>query len=74
MPTERWVTVAPGGEVAWFDERLQNANFGETRGSGVLVKINGLWRVAQYNLALPIPNSIAGEVVQRIREIGPLPH
>ncbi len=68
VPTERFVTMGPGGEIAWFDERLQNEGLGETRGSGVLVRVNGLWRVAQYNLTIPIPNALANEVVERIRE------
>ncbi|MDX1577118.1 MAG: nuclear transport factor 2 family protein [Gemmatimonadota bacterium] len=67
VPLERHVTVAPGAEVAWFDERLENANLGETRGSGVLVREAGEWKVAQYNLTIPIPNEIAREVVARIR-------
>ena len=34
---ERHIAIAPGGRTAWFDERLETANLGETRGSGVLV-------------------------------------
>ena len=68
-PTERHVYLAPGGRTAWFDERLQNANFGETRGTGVLVLgADGRWRITQYNLTIPIPNDLAREVVARIRE------
>jgi len=67
-PVERWVTVAPDGRTAWFDERLENAGLGETRGSGVLVLEGGGWKVAQYNLTIPIPNELAREFVARIRE------
>jgi hypothetical protein len=67
VPTERHVFVATDGQTAWFDERLQNANYGETRGSGVLVKGAQGWRLAQYNLTLPIPNELAGDVVARIK-------
>ena len=49
-------------------ERLDNASLGETRGTGVLLLQEGHWRVAQYNLTIPIPNALAGEVVARIRE------
>jgi len=67
-PLERHVTLSADGSTAWFDERLENANLGETRGSGVLVREDGAWKVAQYNLTIPIPNELAGEVVARIRE------
>jgi ketosteroid isomerase-like protein len=66
---ERHVSMAPGGDVAWFDERLINASLGETRGSGVLLREDGQWRVAQYNLTIPIPNELAGDVALRIREL-----
>ena len=64
---ERHIAIAPGGRTAWFDERLENANLGETRGSGVLVMEDGGWKIAQYNLTIPIPNEMAREVAQRIR-------
>ena len=66
---ERHIAIAPGGGAAWFDERLENANLGETRGSGVLVMENGGWKIAQYNLTIPIPNEMAREVAQRIRAL-----
>jgi len=69
-PIERHVYIARDGRTAWFDERLDNANLGETRGSGVLVREAGAWKVAQYNLTIPIPNGLAREVVARIREAG----
>jgi len=68
-PVERHVRVAGSGETAWFDERLMNESLGETRGSGVLVREDDVWKVAQYNLTIPVPNEIAAEVVARIREV-----
>jgi hypothetical protein len=70
IPVERHVTIADDGSVAWFDERLDNEGLGETRGSGVLVRRAGAWLIAQYNLTIPVPNELAGEVVARIRELG----
>ena len=70
-PTERHVYLAPGGRAAWFDERLMNANFGETRVTGILVLgDDGRWRITQYNLSIPIPNDLARDFVARIREAG----
>jgi len=67
VATERHVTLARGGDTAWFDERLDNAKYGEVRGSGVLVRRAGRWRVAQYNLAFPVPNELSLDLVERIR-------
>ncbi len=51
----RDVTVR--GDVAWFDEDLDTPNLGLARGTGVLVRnAQGDWKVAQYNLSVPIPN------------------
>lgn len=69
-PLERHVTIGAGGATAWFDERLHNEGLGETRGSGVLVLVGGHWKVAQYNLTIPVPNDLADEVVERIRALG----
>lgn len=65
--TERWITLSAQRDTAWFDERLHNEKYGETRGSGVLVAIDGRWRIAQYNLTIPVPNELAGDLVERIR-------
>ena len=65
--TERHITVAEHGATAWFDEELDNAGLGKTRGSGVLTREGGQWKISQYNLTIPIPNELAGEVVDRIR-------
>ena len=65
--TERHVYVTENAEAAWFDERLHNAKYGETRGTGVLVKSAGVWRIVQYNLTIPLPNALASTVVEMIR-------
>lgn len=64
--TERHVFVDADGNTAWFDERLMNASYGETRGTGVLVKRDSGWRIVQYNLTIPIPNDLAGEFARQI--------
>jgi len=67
-PKERHVTIGPDGSTAWFDEILWNEKYGTCRGSGVLLKIDGAWRIAQYNLSIPIPNDLAGDITERIRK------
>lgn len=64
---ERHVVIGSDEQVAWFDERLDNNNLGETRGSGVLVRTEAGWKVAQYNLTIPIPNDLSRQVVGLIR-------
>jgi len=68
-PLERHVSIAEDGGTAWFDERLHNDGLGETRGSGVLVRREAGWKVAQYNLTIPVPNELAADVVERIRAL-----
>ncbi len=60
----RAITFAPPPEsgVAWFDEDLATPNLGPCRGSGVVVRQNGAWKIAQYNLTVVIPNERLDEV------------
>ncbi len=62
--TERHVVVH--GDVAWFDEKLLNAKYGETRGSGVLTRGEDGWQIAQYVLSFPIPNDLAASIAEKI--------
>lgn len=55
--TRRAISLAPDARVAWFDEDLVSEHLGPVRGSGVLVRSDqGPWKLAQYNLSVPIPN------------------
>jgi ketosteroid isomerase-like protein len=60
--SERYVSIAKGGSVAWFDEVLDTAELGPCRGSGVLLRDGEQWKIAQYNLSIPIPNEVFPEV------------
>lgn len=53
--SERNIYLADNESIAWFDERLQ-ASYGELRGSGVLMKEDGEWKIKHYVLSLPVPN------------------
>ncbi len=63
----RHVEFDPTGTVAWFDEILDNANYGETRGTGVLRLAGDRWKIAQYHLTIPVPNALADTLVGMIR-------
>jgi ketosteroid isomerase-like protein len=73
-PVQRHVAFSPDGNVAWFDEDLQTPNLGPSRGSGVLVKKPEGWKIAQYNLSVPIPNALMKEVKERIERFSREPH
>jgi uncharacterized protein (TIGR02246 family) len=62
----RSITTAPDHKVAWFDEALETPNLGPCRGSGVVVATNAGWKIAQYNLSIPIPNDLVDEFKARI--------
>ena len=64
---ERHIDLAPGGDVAWFDEILWNQSYGTTRGTGVLVRVAGAWKIAQYHLTIPIPNDLAAGMAATIK-------
>lgn len=66
VPRDRHIAVSDTGEVAWFDELLDNEKYGEARGTGVLVLEGNAWKISQYSLSFPIPNDIAGSVVEQI--------
>lgn len=68
---QRHVDLAPDGNHAWFDELLDNAKLGRCRGTGVLRKVNGEWKIEQYHLTIPVPNAMALDLAQRIRQQAP---
>lgn len=67
-PTSRHVDLSSDGRTAWFDEMLDSAKYGVCRGTGVLTRRGGHWKIVQYHLTVPIPNDLLPEVAQRIRD------
>ena len=41
--------------TAWFDEHL-DTQMGICRGSGVVKKVDGVWKIAHYVLSIAVPN------------------
>ncbi len=68
-PTERHIDMGPGDDWALFDELLQHDRLGQCRGSGVVVLEDGRWKIAQYNLSVPVPNDIVEDVAGQIRAL-----
>lgn len=59
-------TSINGEQLAFFDELLDNNNYGECRGSGVIRLTSQGWKILQYNLSIPVPNGISSKVVGEI--------
>jgi cyclophilin family peptidyl-prolyl cis-trans isomerase len=67
----RDVRISPDGSTAWFDEDLATPNLGPARGSGVLVREGRTWKIAQYDLSVPIPNAVFPKVKEIIAAAAP---
>jgi hypothetical protein len=57
--SHRETRLSPDGTVAWFDESLEQDQLGSGRGTGVLIHNSQGWKLAQYNLTVPLPNGSA---------------
>ncbi len=52
---ERNWNLSKDGKTAWFDEKI-NTWMKDCRGTGVLKKVKGKWKIAFYNLSVLIEN------------------
>jgi len=64
---ERNIYVDISGNFAWFDELL-DTRMEICRGSGVLSKENGKWRIKHYVLSITIPNEDVDQVITLKKE------
>jgi hypothetical protein len=60
---KRNIFFSKDGNLAWFDELL-DTQMKICRGSGVVEKINGQWKVKQYVLSMTIPNDVVDKIVE----------
>ncbi|MCP9199495.1 nuclear transport factor 2 family protein [Gramella sp. GC03-9] len=60
---ERNVYIHENMGMAWFDELLET-HMGICRGSGVVTKENGKWKIHHYVLSITIPNENVEEVTE----------
>ncbi|HEX6590015.1 MAG TPA: nuclear transport factor 2 family protein [Longimicrobiales bacterium] len=68
VPRDRTTFLSDDGDVAWFDEMLDSPGGTVARGTGVLVREGGEWKVAQYNFSVPFPNSLWDTILEMIRD------
>lgn len=59
---KRNIYFSKDGKMAWFDELL-DTQMKICRGSGVVEKIDGSWKVRQYVLSMTVPNEVVDKVV-----------
>lgn len=64
---ERNIYVNESEDFAWFDELL-DTQMKLCRGSGVLKKENGQWKIAHYVLSIAVPNENVAELIQLKKE------
>lgn len=60
---KRNIFFSKDGNYAWFDEIL-DTQMKICRGSGVLEKIGGKWKIKQYVLSPTVPNEVIDEVTK----------
>lgn len=59
---ERNSYVDPTGQIAWFDELL-DTQMKICRGSGILKKVSGEWKIAHYVLSIAVPNEHVAQLI-----------
>ncbi len=67
QPQERFIAFDDDHSTAWVDELLTNEKYGTLRGTSVLRRVDGEWKIAHYSLTFLVPNERAGEVVEVIK-------
>ena len=65
-PYDRQLHVDQSGNVIWFSELLDTW-MGVCRGSGIVEKINGQWKIRQYHLSVTIPNDNMPEFLELMK-------
>lgn len=62
--TDKHIHFSSDGKVAWFDETsISNSMGAHFRGSGVLEKIDGEWKIAHYVLSVLVYNELWEDVM-----------
>lgn len=67
IPLERKLYIPQNGNVVWFDETLDTW-MGICRGSGVVERKNGHWKIKHYHLAVTIPNEFITEFTDLVKQ------
>lgn len=64
----RTIRIADSGDIAWFDEVLFSEQNGRFRGTGVLSRQNGTWKINHYAMSFLVLNENWEEVIKLTEE------
>ncbi|MDP5054490.1 MAG: nuclear transport factor 2 family protein [Congregibacter sp.] len=64
VPEQRFIQLAPDEQIAWFDEIAVSERWGRFRGTGVLLKVDNIWKIAHYSLTALVPNERFADVAK----------
>jgi ketosteroid isomerase-like protein len=64
---KRNIYIDKSKKIAWFDELL-DTHMALCRGSGVLKKIKGKWKIVHYVLSITVPNDDMDKVIEIKKE------
>jgi hypothetical protein len=65
--TERNVGLSADRATAWVDETLASQSYWTCRGTAVLEKVDGAWKIRLYSLTYTIPNSAVREIMPVVK-------
>ena len=65
---ERNVSISASSDIAWFDEVLFSEQNGRFRGTGVLSRQDGRWKIAHYAMSFLVLNENWEEVIDLTRK------
>lgn len=65
---ERIIQLAESGDIAWFDEVTFSEKSGRFRGTGVVVREEGAWKIAHYAMSFLVLNENWDEVIELTRK------
>ncbi len=67
IPIEQRVNLTPDGDLAWFDQLVERQHLGRMRGTGVMARIDGVWKFLHYNVVLVVPSELTPAFAGRIK-------
>jgi hypothetical protein len=70
VPKERHVLFSKNHETGWFDEKLSSPKYGLLRGTGVVIRARGKWKIEHYSLTFLIPNAATKKVMEVLKTPG----
>ncbi len=65
-PIEQKVYLSASGDLAWFEELVEVFEHDRLRGTGVLRRIDGAWKLVHYSAMILVPRQLAGDFAHRI--------